>query len=74
MEVLEKMVLFSLCWRLKGFLIQVCSFQHLTTAPGVGFLYQISLLFFIFLNEGPGVMASKTCMDKVATSLALNHV
>ncbi|KAH9736821.1 d-alanine-d-alanine ligase family [Citrus sinensis] len=23
---------------------------------------------------GPGVMASKTCMDKVATSLALNHL
>ncbi|EXB63180.1 D-alanine--D-alanine ligase [Morus notabilis] len=28
----------------------------------------------LFPNEGPGVMASKTCMDKVATSLSLSHL
>ncbi|PHT36522.1 hypothetical protein CQW23_24222 [Capsicum baccatum] len=27
-----------------------------------------------FTVEGPGAMSSKTCMDKVATSLALHHV
>ncbi|KAA8517699.1 hypothetical protein F0562_015173 [Nyssa sinensis] len=35
--------------------------QSLLTAEGVPF-------------TGPGSMASKTCMDKVATSLALNHL
>lgn len=29
---------------------------------------------FHFSIEGPGMIPSKTCMDKVATSLALNHV
>lgn len=38
------------------------------------FLVSNSIHILPCLTEGPGVMASKTCMDKVATSLALNHV
>lgn len=40
------------------------------------FLWSINFNFFLvlFSHEGPGAMASKTCMDKVATSLALEHV
>jgi len=29
---------------------------------------------FLFLNKGPGVLASRTCMDKVMTSQALSNV
>jgi len=35
------------------------------------FIFFCSLLSFV---EGPGAMASKICMDKVATSVALKHV
>lgn len=31
-------------------------------------------ILLLFSNKGPGAAASKTCMDKVATSLALSHV
>ncbi|KAH9673232.1 D-alanine-D-alanine ligase family [Citrus sinensis] len=42
--------------------------QSLLEAEGVPYTGLFSLTL------GPGVMASKTCMDKVATSLALNHL
>lgn len=42
------------------------------------YLAYIILTFFPFAvlssDEGPGAVASKICMDKVATSLALKHV
>ncbi|KAK7835744.1 d-alanine--d-alanine ligase a [Quercus suber] len=38
------------------------------------FLILFSVSLFLFPIEGPGVISSKTCMDKVATSLALNHL
>lgn len=37
-------------------------------------IVSVSHFTFSFSTVGPGVIPSKTCMDKVATSLALNHV
>lgn len=39
-------------------------------------LFNLYCLLFSLLSsiEGPGAMASKICMDKVATSVALKHV
>lgn len=69
-----KMVHFSPCWRLKEFHIQV--YSKIKTWFTRIFLSQFSLLTisFYYSIEGPGVMASKICMDKVATSVALKHV
>ncbi|CAK7336658.1 unnamed protein product [Dovyalis caffra] len=73
MEASVKMVHFSLYWSLKEFFIQVILVD--TLAPEefscLGTRLFIPLLFS---TKGPGVAASKTCMDKVATSLALSHL
>lgn len=84
MEALEKMVHFNLCWMLKEFLIQVCYNIHFIYRTitigydGIHYCTQVQFFFFFFpllySVEGPGAMASKICMDKVATSVALKHV
>lgn len=69
-----KTVHFSLCWRLKEFHIQV--YSKIKTWFTRIFLVSVLIadhLFYLSI-EGPGVTASKICMDKVATSVALKHV
>lgn len=72
MEVLVKMVHFSRYLRLKAYLIQVPFYSFILEYK---IIFKCSYLhFFPFLTLGPGFSASKICMDKVATSLAVKHV
>ncbi|KAI7980787.1 hypothetical protein LOK49_Contig106G00003 [Camellia lanceoleosa] len=52
---------FQMLWTVHGGIGEDGTLQSLLQAEGVPY-------------TGPGIMASKTCMDKVATSLAVNHL